>query len=66
MKLDDETIAALVEHVEKNGYDTAKIIKRTIEAERFRCLQIATLPNMAVKDIVRAIKSGNWITPGNE
>lgn len=62
----DETIAALAKHVEKNGYDTAKIIKRSIEAERHRCLQIATLPNMAVKDIVRAIEAGAWINPDNE
>lgn len=65
MNPSDETIAVLAEHVEKKGYDTAKIIKRTIQAERVRCLQIATLPNMAVKDIVRAIKSGEWIKTDN-
>jgi len=65
MNPNDEALEIMAQYVEKKGYGTAKIIKHTILAERHRCLQIATLPNMAVKDIVRAIESGDWIKPDN-
>jgi hypothetical protein len=66
MNPSDEIMGMMAQHLEGKGYDVVRIIRHTIMAERVRCLQIATLPNMAVKDIVRAIKSGEWIKTDNE
>jgi hypothetical protein len=66
MNRSDQSIDEMAEYFRNKGYSTSHVIRHFIRRERERCLQIATLPQMAVKDIVRAIKSGNWITPGNE
>jgi hypothetical protein len=48
-----------------NDEELQAAIERAVLEERERCIQIASLPRMAVKDIVRVIQSGEWIKPDN-
>jgi hypothetical protein len=38
-------------------------IERAVLEERERCIQIATLPRMTPKDIIRVIKEGKVLNP---
>jgi hypothetical protein len=66
MAFEDETLKKMAAGAEAQEYTVEDILRYAILTERARCVEIASLPNMAVKDIVRAIKSGEWIKTDNE
>jgi hypothetical protein len=51
---------------EAQEYTVEDILRYAILTERARCVEIASLPKMTPKDILRAIKKGDWIKPDNE
>jgi hypothetical protein len=65
MAFEDETLRKMAAGAEAQEYTVEDILRYAILTERARCVEIASLPKMTPKDILRAIKKGDWINPGN-
>lgn len=65
MKPDDETIQKMAAGAKARDYTLEDALRYAILTERARCVEIASLPKMTPKDILRAISEGGWINPDN-
>jgi len=63
---DDETIKKMVAGAKAQDDTLEDALRYAILTERARCVEIASLPKMTPKDILRAISEGEWIKPDNE
>ena len=65
MNPSDETIQKMAAGAKAQDYTLEDALWYAILTERARCVEIASLPKMTPKDILRAIKKGDWIKPDN-
>lgn len=63
--MNDETIQKMAKGAKEQGYTIEDALRYAILTERARCVEIASLPKMTPRDIVRAIGEGDWIKPDN-